>query len=66
MYKHYGVGNNVKLGTYIKQIAGRFFMRIYHPLRQVFDCFDTWTLNADERENFENIETFRSFVRQMI
>jgi hypothetical protein len=57
---------NVTLGKYMKIIAGRFFNRIYHPLRLIFDQFDNWTLNKDEVENWHNIERFRGFVRQMI
>lgn len=63
---YYGQMIVVTLGKYMKIVAGRFFSRIYHPLRQVFDMFDTWNLNAEEKENWENLERYKDFVKNMI
>lgn len=46
--------------------AGRFLMRVYHPLRNLFDMFDRWDLNSEERETTGNVERFKSFVKIMI
>ncbi|TNV81546.1 hypothetical protein FGO68_gene14881 [Halteria grandinella] len=63
---YYGEMFDVTLGRYMKIIGGRFFSRIYHPLRQLFDMFDRWNLNADEKENWDNLERLRAFVKKMI
>ena len=41
-------------------------MRIYHPLRLIFDLFDYGCVNFDERENSENIIRFKNLVCSLI
>lgn len=61
-YYHYGTKHEVSMGTFLKMLAGRFLMRVYHPLRQMFNVFDRVALNAEEKENFENVNRFKLHV----
>ena len=40
--------------------------RVYHPLRNLFDVFDRWNLNDEEKENHANIQTFKDKVRSIV
>ena len=47
------------ISTFMKMMGGRFMSRACHPLRYLFDIFDSANVNADERENAENIHRFK-------
>jgi hypothetical protein len=50
-YSHGGEQMDVTVGKMLKMLGGRYLSRVYHPLRNMFDCFDMMDLNAEEREN---------------
>ena len=41
-------------------------MRVYHPLRNIFDVFDQLAVNKEERETFSNVDTFKKHVNSLI
>jgi hypothetical protein len=59
MYSYNGVQKEYSISTFMKMMAGRFMSRACHPLRYLFDIFDSANINADERENAENIHRFK-------
>jgi cytochrome P450 len=65
-YSYKGVTWEVTVGQFMKMLGGRFFCRIYQPLRNVFDIFDYCDLNSDEREITRNIDVFRANVKRLL
>ena len=59
IYSSEGQKSEVSIGKFLKQFAGRFISKIYHPLRNIFDIFDYVNLGFDERENEGNVQRFK-------
>jgi hypothetical protein len=54
------------MGTFLKLIGGRFLMRVYHPLRMIFDIFDQSAVNKEEKESFSNVDNFKKHINSLI
>ena len=56
----------LSIGKFLKIMGGRYLMRVYHPLRMIFDIFDKGCLNSDERENRDNVIRFKGLIQGIV